>query len=147
MALLISCRTWTQTKTRGIFCEKVFYLRIWISNIYLLRKQWVYRKDIDTFLFIFKITAHHDFISKFNFQLIEWVFLIKHDPSEELLNHIEVNYFFMPNFHYVRIKPWLICRKDISEGQKWYQKLKLRLQPKGLFRTIHYLKSIYKITS
>ena len=39
------------------------------------------------------------------------------------------NYFFMPNFHDAMDKPWWLCRKDMSEGQKWYQKSKLRLQP------------------
>ena len=57
-------------------------------------------------------------------------------PPEELLKHKTVNYFFMPNFHDVMSNPWSVCQKDMSEGQKWYQKSKVRLQLKGLFRTI-----------
>ena len=61
-------------------------------------------------------------------------FFIKHEPPEELLNHKEVNYFFMTNFHDVMNNPWWVCR--MLEEQKWQQKSKLRSQPKGLFRTI-----------
>ena len=74
VALLIAYPTWTETRTRIIFCKKGDFLRIWICNISLLPKQWVSWKDTDKFLFDFKITAYHDFVSEFNFQLIEWVF-------------------------------------------------------------------------
>ena len=57
-------------------------------------------------------------------------------PPEELLNHKQVNYFSMPNFHDVMKNPWWICWKDVSVGQKWFQKSKLHLKAKCLFRTI-----------
>ena len=41
----------------------------------------------------------------------------------------------MLNFHDFMNNPWRLCPKDMSEGQDWYQKSKLRLQPKDLFRT------------
>ena len=31
--------------------------------------------ELEGFQFNLKITAHHNFISEFNFQLIKWVFL------------------------------------------------------------------------
>ena len=73
--------------------QKGVFLRIWISSLYLLPKQWVCRKDIDNFLFNLKITTHHDFIPDFNFQLVKGVFSQKMTPKE-LLRHKEVNYFF-----------------------------------------------------
>ena len=88
------------------FGKKVFLLRIWISNICLLPKQGVCRKDIDKFLVILKITAYHD---------LSLTFFHKTWPPEELLNHKEVNYFFMPNFHDVMSNLWWVCRKDMSE--------------------------------
>ena len=63
MALLITHRTRTEIKIRGIFCKKGGFSResglsdsgFLISNICLLPKKWVRRKDIDKFLFILKI--------------------------------------------------------------------------------------------
>ena len=63
MVLLIAYRTRTEIKIRGIFCKKGGFFResglsdsgFLISNIYLLPKKWVRRKDIDKFLFILKI--------------------------------------------------------------------------------------------
>ena len=34
---------------------------------------------------------------------------------EELLNHKEVNYFFMPNFYDVMSNPSCVCRKDRND--------------------------------
>ena len=75
--------------------------------------------------------------------ILSLTFFHKTWPPEELLNHKEVNYFFMPNFHDVMSNLWWVCRKDMSEGHvgndtknqiPGYNQ-KTFFEPKGLFRT------------
>ena len=56
MVLLIAYRTWTEIKTRGTFCK---------TTVFFWESRWVRRKDTGKFLFILKITSHHDFIFEF----------------------------------------------------------------------------------